>query len=513
MTRPEGRVAIIGAGLAGIATAKVFNSDGFDVTVFEKEPDLGGVWTGTRAYPGLRTNTAKKVYRFSDHAYPDDVKDYPSAPDVYAYLKSYAEKFEIHEKIQFSKEIKNIERVNKDGQTLFKINVAETGKANTSKEIEFDFVVVCNGVFSVPKMPKIDGQQKFTGSIRHTSDFVDAGIPAGKRVVIVGAGKSALDCAAFAATTASHCTLLFRRTHWMLPRYNFGIPTDYLLQSRLSESFLKYHTLNALEKILHGFAKPLVKLFWTMQMRMMRGGLKMPDAMVPKHKLPVGLESLGMADEFFTQLNEGKVDIKQGDIKSFNEKGLVLENGEELEADVVVFGTGWTQGFDFLSEEIRNLVLKNDEFRLYRHILPPAEKQLGFIGYASTFNNTLTAEVAANWLAQIFRGEQRLPDEEHMEKEIDRILAWIKEYTYRSSGYFIGAVNVHYLDDLIRDMGLPTKRTNNFITEYIGTSWPQRYSGLAEERRILREQGTLPAKFYFSGLHGLIALLIVLLIL
>jgi hypothetical protein len=250
-----------------------------------------------------------------------------------------------------------------------------------------------------------------------------------------------------------------------------------------------------------------------MQMRMMRGGLNMPDIMVPEHKLPLGFESLGMADEFFAQINAGKVEAKQDSIKSFSENGLVLESGEEIEADVVVFGTGWNQGIDFLSEELNNLVIQDGQFRLYRHILPPAEKHLGFVGYASTFNNTLTAEVAANWLAQVFRGDQRLPEEEYMQKEIDRLLAWIKEYTCRSSGYFLGPVNVHYLDDLIRDMGLPTNRTSNFITEYMGTSWPERYSGLAEERRILREQGSLPSRFYFSALYGLVVLLILLLIL
>jgi hypothetical protein len=286
-----------------------------------------------------------------------------------------------------------------------------------------------------------------------------------------------------------------------------------LLQSRLSEAFLEYHTPNTIEKILHNVARPLVHLFWFLQMRMMRGGLKMPEVMVPEHNLPYGLESLGRADEFFTQINAGNVEAKPGNIKSFNENGLVLENGEELEADVVVLGTGWNQGFDFLSEEIRNLVVKDGKFRLYRHILPPAEKQMGFIGYASTFNNALTAEVSANWLVQVFRGEQFLPAEEYMEKEIDRLLAWVKEFTYRSSGYFIGPMNVHYLDDLLRDMGLARKRTGNFLTEYVGTSWPERYSGLAEERRILREQGSVPKKFYFSGLHGLLVFLIILLIL
>ncbi len=513
MTTSQGSVAIVGAGLAGIATAKVFIADGFDVTVFEKEPDLGGVWTGTRAYPGLRTNTAKKVYRYSDLAYPDDVKDYPSATDVHAYLTDYAGKFGVTERIQFNREITNIERISADGKTHFEVSVKGAGEDTAESTESFNFVVVCNGVFSTPRIPEIEGQEKFRGEIRHTSNLVDAEISRGKRVVIVGAGKSALDCAAFAATTASHCSLLFRRTHWMLPRYNFGIPTDYLLQSRFSESFLKYHTLNTLDKFMHGVGKPLAKLFWKFQMRMMRGGLNMPDIMVPQHDMPTGLESLGMADEFFAQANDGNVDMVQGAIKSFTEKGLLLECGEELEADLVVLGTGWNQGFDFLSEELQGLARQDGKFRLYRHILPPAEQHLGFIGYASTFNNTLTAEVSAHWLAQVFRGELRLPARDFMEKEIDRVLEWIQEYTYRSAGYFLGPVNIHYIDDLMRDMGLQVERANNFLAEYMGTSWPDKYAGLSEEREQLRQQGRAPRKFYFSAIHGVLLLLVILLLL
>ena len=61
------RVGIIGAGIAGLVTAKIFLENGFDVQVFEKEPDLGGVWALSRAYPGLRANTAKETYSLTDY--------------------------------------------------------------------------------------------------------------------------------------------------------------------------------------------------------------------------------------------------------------------------------------------------------------------------------------------------------------------------------------------------------------------------------------------------------------
>ena len=152
------------------------------------------------------------------------------------------------------------------------------------------------------------------------------------------------------------------------------------------------------------------------------------------------------------------------------------------------------------------MVIRDGRFRLYRHILTPEEPRLAFIGYASTFNNTLTAEVASHWLAQHFRGDRQLPTIADMQQEIDRVLAWIEDYTTRKSGFFLGPINVHYLDDLIEDMGLATKRTSNFLTEYMGVSWPKRYLNLGEERRLARTNTPVKAKFYLRGIHALIGL-------
>lgn len=58
-------VGIIGAGFAGLSTAKVLRAFGFDVTVFEKEPDVGGVWAASRRYPGLTTQNPRTTYALS----------------------------------------------------------------------------------------------------------------------------------------------------------------------------------------------------------------------------------------------------------------------------------------------------------------------------------------------------------------------------------------------------------------------------------------------------------------
>src|SRR5262245_36091578 len=87
------QVAVIGAGVAGLATAKVFLSQGHAVTVFERGDTLGGVWSPARRYPGLRLQTKRQCYIFSDFPMPDHYSEFPPSAQVYDYLVDYAGHF------------------------------------------------------------------------------------------------------------------------------------------------------------------------------------------------------------------------------------------------------------------------------------------------------------------------------------------------------------------------------------------------------------------------------------
>ncbi len=76
------RVAIIGAGVAGLTTAKVLLQAGHDVEVFDKTPDVGGVWSRTRRYPGLTTQSPKAQYSFSDFPMPRHFPEWPTGAQV-----------------------------------------------------------------------------------------------------------------------------------------------------------------------------------------------------------------------------------------------------------------------------------------------------------------------------------------------------------------------------------------------------------------------------------------------
>ncbi|HET9432093.1 MAG TPA: NAD(P)-binding protein, partial [Chitinophagaceae bacterium] len=102
-------IGIIGAGLSGIVTAKTCIDYGYEVKVFEKEPELGGVWASTRRYPGITTQNPKDTYCFTELPMPKHFPEWPTGGQVQSYLSDYAKKFNVFPRILFSREITNIE--------------------------------------------------------------------------------------------------------------------------------------------------------------------------------------------------------------------------------------------------------------------------------------------------------------------------------------------------------------------------------------------------------------------
>src|SRR5262245_4133016 len=228
----------------------------------------------------------------------------------------------------------------------------------------------------------------------------------------------------------------------------------------------------------------VVRLWWLGWSRVIRRFLNVPAMLVPDAPLPAGFENIGIGGEFYDALNRGGLALRRGRIARFlGDTTLELDSAERLQADLVLLATGWRQSLPFLDADLLNQVYKHDRLWLYRHLVPPREPRLGFIGYASSTACQLTSEVAAHWLSACFREELTLPAVPDMEREIGRVLDWANEvFPGRSQGYFVGPYLAHYLDDLLRDMRLPTRRAGNLFAEYFAPLWPARYQNLTDAR-------------------------------
>jgi cation diffusion facilitator CzcD-associated flavoprotein CzcO len=478
-------VCVIGAGIAGLVTAKTLAQDGFDVRIIERDSNLGGTWAPSRTYPGLRANNSKHTYAFSDFPYPDSTELFPYAEDVRGYLESYADNFDIRSSIRFNQEVCEISRAADDPERL-EVTYRSTDGTNEETTSDFDFVAVCNGVFHIPNIPLVEGMEEFGGRILHSSEVTETTYRPGEKIIVVGGGKSAFDCAAWAARQGNTPTLVFRRAQWMAPRFLPGgrVPGDSLVTSRFLGLFLRYYHSSRINRFWHGAGKPLIRLWWGLISFAWPKDLKMPPVMTPDERLPAGIEKIGVGGEIFAAVNNGSADAICGSIKRFTMDGVELDQGAKLSADVVIFATGWQQNLSFLDEQLRDQIAPAGYPRLFRHILPPSVTNIGFVGYASSFACQLTAEIGAHWLSEQFLGNLDLPSVDEMNQEIDLAHSWADLHLpNRGTEDFVGPYISHYVDDLMVDMGLETRRTGSVMKEYLTAFRASRFAGVAGERR------------------------------
>ncbi|CAB3246000.1 unnamed protein product [Arctia plantaginis] len=196
------RVCVIGAGIAGISSARYLKEEGINFTVFEATRYLGGTWRydprvgidenglpiHTSMYKRLRTNLPKPTMELGGYPLSESLPSFPSWEDYYQYLLDYAKHYDIEKYIKFLHKVILVRR--KDDTWKVKYENVITKEVF---EEEFDFVIVGNGHFSKPRMPKIPGENLFKGTIIHSHDFRVTDPYRDRRVLVVGAGPSGMD--------------------------------------------------------------------------------------------------------------------------------------------------------------------------------------------------------------------------------------------------------------------------------------------------------------------------------
>lgn len=174
------KVAVIGAGTAGICAAKTALQNGFDVTVFEQSDVVGGTWVyrdhvgkdkyGLEygyMYKDLMTNAPKEIMGFPDLTIPAKDKWFLTSDEILDFLQYYARTFNVQQVIKFRH---HVIRVSPMRNKQWEIIVKDVVNDEYVTEF-FDFVMVCNGHHSDPRMPSFPGAEKFRGEQVHSHCF------------------------------------------------------------------------------------------------------------------------------------------------------------------------------------------------------------------------------------------------------------------------------------------------------------------------------------------------------
>ena len=496
------RVAIIGAGISGLVTAKTLLEEGFQVTLFETEDEVGGVWARSRRYPGVHTQNPRDTYAFSDFPMPRTYPEFPTGEQVQAYLAAYADRFGVTEHVRFRTAV---ERAEPQGAG-WSVRSRSLDEGRTRMET-FDFLAVCNGTFSSPNVPRMPGEEAFRaggGRVLHSTQFNSIEQVRDRHVVVVGGAKSACDTAMAAVGAAKRTTLVFRHASWKMPKKFAGlIPLRYVLTTRFSEMLFRDRELRGAEKVIHTAGRPFVWLFWRGVEALLRRTFGLAACgMVPEDRIERLVNCmLGLAtDGFYDAVRAGRVATRRSGVRALHMGEVELDSGERVRADVVVFATGFRQEVPFLDERVRRTV--QDEagvFHLYRKLMHPDVPRLAFVGYNSSLYSQFTSEIGARWAARWFMGELRLPPRETVLREMEARWAWVRENRPQgvASGTCIVPFNFHYVDDLLRDMGARTvRRPLNRFREVMLPFDPGVYANLKAEldRNRARRVQAAPAE-------------------
>ncbi|XP_051662478.1 flavin-containing monooxygenase 1 [Manacus candei] len=407
------RVAVVGAGVSGLAATKCCLDEGLEPTCFEQSQDIGGLWRYTEhiepgrpsLYPSVISNTSKEMSAFSDFPYPEDFPVFLPNTRLLDYLRCYAEHFGLREHIKFGTTVVSI-RKHPDFATTGQWNVVTEADGKQASHV-FDAVMVCSGNLAEPSLPLhcFPGIEKFRGQYFHSRQYKHPDVFQGKRVLVVGMGNSGVDIAVEASRVASKVTISTRRGAWLLSRvFDHGYPWDMVYNTRL------------MSLIRNNLPGPLswgwVNYSINQRFNHENYGLQPEKSCLVREPL--------LNDDLPSYILTGRVTIKPG-VKEFKANSVVFHNcPEEEPVDIVVFCTGYNASFPFLEESV--VKVENKHASLYKYVFPThlQKHTLAVIGVIRPFGAIMpVTEMQARWVTRVFKGLCRLPLQSVMEKEVN----------------------------------------------------------------------------------------------
>jgi cation diffusion facilitator CzcD-associated flavoprotein CzcO len=260
-------------------------------------------------------------------------------------------------------------------------------------------VLVANGHHWDPRWPEpsFPGSENFPGEQIHAHYYRTPEVFDGKRVVVLGIGNSATDIAVEASRTARATYLAMRRGAWIIPKFLFGMPTDHLTDSPLARGPFR-----------------IQKLGMRTMLRIAVG--KMTDYGLPEPDHDILEAHPTVSDDLLSRLGHGDITVKPS-ISRFDGSVVGFTDGTSVEADVVVYCTGYKVTFPFLDDTVVRAV--DNHIDLYRRVVAPDRPGLYFIGLLQPIGAIMPlAEAQAHWVADLINGRVTLPSYAEMRGQI-----------------------------------------------------------------------------------------------
>ncbi|MGE0807816.1 MAG: flavin-containing monooxygenase [Burkholderiaceae bacterium] len=352
------RVAVIGTGFGGIAASYNLAKAGIEHTIFEKNPEVGGVWWNN-TYPGCRLDTPNYAYSLTFAQKKDWPQQFSQRDEIFNYLSSIATSLQLRQRTRFETEV--VELRFEEGAEVW--HVKTRSKSGEERTEVFNAVIGAAGHLNRPRIPNFPGRESFRGRQFHSAEWEGSSDLKGQRVAVIGTGASAFQIVPAIAGEVKELKVFQRTAPWMLPTptYHEDIKPGmmWLLrrvpyfgrwyrlwhfwvsdEGRLSASEVDpawEHPVSISEKneklrqtCLENLRSQLEK----------RGRLDLLPAMTPAYA-PTAKRQMRDNGVWVAALTQPHATLISSAVSHFEPDGVVDSNGTKHELDVVIFATGF----------------------------------------------------------------------------------------------------------------------------------------------------------------------------
>ena len=338
-------VLVIGAGLSGIGAACHLQRRCRDrsYAILEARDRIGGTWDLFR-YPGVRSDSDMHTLGYSFSPW-EDARAIADGPSILRYVTDTARRYGVLDKVRTGRRVERAEWDSAASRWTVHVRESETGELTT---LTCTFLFCCGGYYRYDEgyTPHLEGLERFAGPVVHPQHWPEDLDYAGRRVVVIGSGATAVTLVPALAQTAAHVTMLQRS-----PTYVVSLPSrdgiaDWL--RRRLPRMAAYQVVRWKNVALMTLSYQLSRRRPRLMKAMIRRGAQrqLPDGYDVDTHFGPGYDPWDQRlcivpdGDLFAALSAGRASIVTDEVQTFTECGVRLKDGSELEADIVVTATG-----------------------------------------------------------------------------------------------------------------------------------------------------------------------------
>jgi monooxygenase len=403
-------VLIVGAGLSGIGAACHLRRDCPERTfaILEARDAIGGTWDLFR-YPGIRSDSDMQTlgYAFAPWKGVQAIADGPS---ILRYVRQTGAEYGVEERVRLHSRVVSADYDSGDCAWTVQIQSTNGSHPPETTEMRCSFLLMCTGYYRYDEgyTPPFAGIDRYRGTLVHPQHWPEQLDYAGRRVVVIGSGATAITLVPAMARTAAHVTMLQRS-----PSYVISLPSvDPLdtLARRLLPEMLAYQLVRwknvALMALSYQLSQRRPRLVKALIRRGVRSQLP-EDFDVDTHFAPRydpwdQRMCVARDADLFKALHAGTASIVTDRIETFTERGLKLAGGAELEADVIVTATGLRlQAIGGTTLSVDGVARQLPDTLAYRGMMLSSVPNFALtIGYTNA-SWTLKADLTADYVCRV----------------------------------------------------------------------------------------------------------------